>query len=1094
MQLTDAKQRQTALNTEQSFIVQAPAGSGKTELLTRRFLVLLTTVEQNPEEVLAITFTRKAANEMRLRIIKALQLGLQPKPDSEYKQQTWQIARQVLQRDKAQNWQLLNNPNRLRIQTIDSLCMYLSRQLPLLSQLGSNVELSDDTEQDYQQAVDAVLTGLEKNNHWTNDLTVLQSHLDNNIETVKELLANMLSHRDQWLPYVIATKSQDDVRQQLQHSLQQVINQSLNELAEALPAEEHTEIIGLINHANASDIKQLPNATHSNLTWWQTFASKFLTKKYQWRAKLTKNDGFPTKTKNKAEEERLKDLKQRMLDLIQRLSDKESLRERLKQCLLLPTPEYSEQQWQVLQAMLELLPILAAQLNLIFQQRGHIDYIELTQRALRALSDDNLPTDLALCLDYKIKHILVDEFQDTSATQFRLLELLTRGWQQDDGRTLFLVGDPMQSIYRFRAAEVGLFLQAKQYGIGSIPLVPLTLQSNFRSQHTIVQWFNTTFNHAFPAKDNMTLGAISYSEATAIHEDRDSKIHYHHTPDNNAEALKICQVIEQSPEATIAILVKSKKHLSDIIPQLKQFNIPFQAVEIDALAHLPFIQDLYSLASALNHFADRIAWLAVLRAPWCGLCLSDLHQLANPYPQRTIWQCINDQELFNQLTPDGQQRLESFCNTFHSVLAQRGRMSFSSWVKVAWLALGGPATLRPHDNIDDTEVFFDLLSKSEQGGTLPNPEQFELQLAKLFAQAKTEPCNVQLMTIHKAKGLEFDIVILPQLHRKLINDKSKLLLWQEFPSQQHDINLLLAPIKAKQTQEDAIYKYVKQFQQRKNQFEYTRLFYVAATRAKAQLHLLAQYDLENPKENKNSFLHIIESLYRDEFITTDATMQNDIKNEKSANLRRFTKPYQLPDTLATMLPTTTLRSTVNANMPKWQSDDERKRGIVLHRILQALSETNHSQWQDIINNQPLHIALLRHQAITDLASALAMLQTALQQVAVSETAAWILNNQHQAAASEFLLHDQKQNYYIDRTFIDNNTRWIIDYKSATPEQNESIDVFLQRQYQLHAAQLEHYATLMADIDNRPIKLMLYFPLIDQSYVWTTEQQNETIAG
>ena len=237
-----------------------------------------------------------------------------------------------------------------------------------------------------------------------------------------------------------------------------------------------------------------------DLNTWQAIATLLLTKKYEWRRSFDKRIGFPITATTQAEKLKLRDSKERIINLAEKLTTETALLSLLRECLILPAPHYNETQWKILTALMELLPILVAQLNVNFQQACHIDFIEITQRALQALEDEENPTDLALALDYKIKHILLDEFQDTSTTQFYLLELLTRGWQINDGRTLFLVGDPMQSIYRFRAAEVGLFLQAKRYGIGDIKLTSLTLSTNFRSSTAIVEWFNKIFSHNFPKK------------------------------------------------------------------------------------------------------------------------------------------------------------------------------------------------------------------------------------------------------------------------------------------------------------------------------------------------------------------------------------------------------------------------------------------------------------------------------------------------------------------------------------------------------------------------------------------------------------------
>ena len=120
------------------------------------------------------------------------------------------------------------------------------------------------------------------------------------------------------------------------------------------------------------------------------------------------------------------------------------------------------------------------------------------------------PTDLALRLDYQVRHLLVDEFQDTSPTQMTLLARLTAGWEPGDGRTLFCVGDPMQSIYRFRKADVGLFLAAAADGIGDIPLERLALCRNNRSCPPVIDWINDVFRDVFPASDDVPGGAIRY--------------------------------------------------------------------------------------------------------------------------------------------------------------------------------------------------------------------------------------------------------------------------------------------------------------------------------------------------------------------------------------------------------------------------------------------------------------------------------------------------------------------------------------------------------------------------------------------------------
>lgn len=161
--VADARVREEALDPARSFIVQAPAGAGKTGLLIQRFLRLLATVRR-PEEILAITFTRKAAGEMKRRVLEALQAaaGEAPADAPENERRTRELARAALARDAECGWRLLENTARLRIQTIDSFNASLTRQMPVLARLGWQPGLVEDARELFHEAAVRTLAALEQ--------------------------------------------------------------------------------------------------------------------------------------------------------------------------------------------------------------------------------------------------------------------------------------------------------------------------------------------------------------------------------------------------------------------------------------------------------------------------------------------------------------------------------------------------------------------------------------------------------------------------------------------------------------------------------------------------------------------------------------------------------------------------------------------------------------------------------------------------------------------------------------------------------------------------------------------------------------------
>ncbi|MDO8340785.1 MAG: UvrD-helicase domain-containing protein, partial [Candidatus Woesebacteria bacterium] len=502
----------------------------------------------------------------------------------------------------------------------------------------------------------------------------------------------------------------------------------------------------------------------------------------------------------------------------------------------------------------------------------------------------------------RIRHLLVDEFQDTSPTQIELLERLTAGWSggqgAGDGRTLFCVGDPMQSIYRFRKAEVGLFLQAKSHGIGGLALTPLRLSRNNRASPPLVDWINTAFPAIFPGRDEPLRGEISYRPFVATREilpDAGVVVHAlladkgDSTAAARVEAARMVAIIEAEwrvdPTRRIAVLVRARDHLAALVAAIRRHPAGWRhtAVEIEPLLGRQAVQDLISLTRALHHRGDRLHWLAILRAPWCGLTLADLHALAGDDHDATIWSLLNDAPRVARLSADGRRRLVHLREVMAEALAGQGRQARRRWVEDAWRKLGGAAGLVDAAGVADAAgladladsgAFFKRLDQLDAAGRF-TLDSLEDDMARLFAAPDAQADGrLQLMTIHTAKGLEFDTVILPGLHRPAPVPEAPLLAWDSFPLDEGE-RLLVAPVNRRRRRgrnEPTVHDFLQDMERERAGNEASRVLYVAVTRAVRRLHVLAvasrNEDGELVAPPANSLLARLWPLIEGEFATT----------------------------------------------------------------------------------------------------------------------------------------------------------------------------------------------------------------------------------
>lgn len=1136
--IPDLQEREQALDITQSYLIQAPAGSGKTELLTQRVLKLLSIVN-SPEEIIAITFTNKAASEMQERILAALLMAKNNiTPTSPHQKNTYLLAQKALEQSHNKNWNLIENPSRLKLLTIDSLSVRLAEQLPISSKMGAQLAISDDCYELYKLAVKNTLLptlATSTQTQYEQQIKNLLSHLDNNYHRIESLLVSLLAKRDQWLP-IILSNQQDHARAALEAQLKQVNQTLLTNILENFPYELEAEIIQLSRYAAGNlnlidnsnpinhwlDINELPNNNIQHKKHWLGLCELLFTKSGELRKQITAKIGFPAPSscKNKEEKITLKAYKDHFAELLLELNNHPDFCANLLSLLNSPNSEYTDEEWQVLESLLTLLPIAAAQLRLLFSQYGAIDYIENSSAALLALGNNDEPSDALLSLDYQIKHLLIDEFQDTSSNQFNLLQKLTSGWETSDGRTLFLVGDPMQSIYRFREAEVGLFLHAKHHGIGEVRLNFLALKANFRSTGNIIQWVNQNFKTIFPQTENMSIGAIPYNSSFAIKpklDNTESYIEQYYLVDSDSEseasyiANKIKLLKKENSEQSIAILVRSRSHLSEILPLLAQENIAYQAIDIEQLSHKPVIQDLFSLTKALLHLGDNIAWLSILRAPWCGLLLTDLFvfsQTLNQADIHSLWQALNQEELINQLSANSQTRLISFIKVIKNSLQQRDRSSLRDWVENTWRNLSGPSCVSSQNDLLDAEQYFKLLEDldSNNSNGIINIDQLEKKIYKLFASPELLAKNpVQIMTIHKSKGLEFDTVFLPGLHKKSNSDSRELLNWMEYPDDNNIHHLLLAPIAQSNTKNNT-YEFIYQQQQIKAGLELDRVLYVAVTRAKSKLiltglvssleteELVTEISAPTQQSMLARFWNINDNLIKQN--CHELTLESSSKNTRHSALQTTEKllarfPIEFFSQNNNNHYHLAPYSTEQDNLPELALNhqyNQAQLGTLIHLLIQKFCENGVHWWQNKsgeLKNKIIKALITQYNIPENYwGIAIEKIHLAIQNLLTDTDANWILQAHSEHYSELAITYRSKNNkinsYSLDRAFIDNhNHAWIIDFKTSEPTENQTIKQFVEQEKLAYQAQLKNYQYLLKQLhpNIKQVKTALYFVLI-----------------
>ncbi len=1090
--------RDQALGPLEGFHLEAPAGSGKTSVLLARFLTLLARVD-TPEEMLALTFTRKAAGELRARVMRLLWERHDPGPEASPLDLKLQELAAAVFRRHADAAQLKLTPERLPIMTFHGFCAQLLKLAPQEAGAPLDFTLIEEDEDRWlkAEALEELRTRLNARpaaDPVRQALVRRLVRLNNDWLRLAKELQGLLGRRDslgEFLALARVSRDAAQYRRLLEERFQTVLQPSLEGLrvglAESALGQVWPDFWLTLQGSSHGNIlpKMIPGVTPADLAGWQAVAAVLLTKGGDPRKRLSAKDGFPDSFDQK-----------KWAGLIQDVPP--MVTQTLKQCRNLTPSGVSAEEAAALQDLV----ILVGEALKVYEQlcahRGALDFVALEQSTLNLLREDD-PTEIMLRLDWRLKHLLVDEFQDTSENQMTLLCRLMSGWEKGAGRTLMVVGDPKQSIYGWRQAKPRLFMESRN-GLpcganAPLPLTPLWLTTNFRATGTLIGWANQVFEatimsagvagakfHRAEPRPGAPEGPVPQLALFTGETDPAAR---------ELEARWLAQQVTQAlptlkEKETIGILLFTRTHLPLYLTALGEAGLAVRVREGLKLGDSRVVAHLHNLTRALVHPQDEVAWAGVLRGPWNPLDLAALAEVAQA--PGDLWP-----EKLRRLAAAGgcPAELAALAGSLEQARRQVGRRPLADLL-TEWLgaasAWEGIAAWEGPLGVANARAYLDLLAAAEAGipETTLNKTDFTLTETFQPPDPRSQASRVEILTVHGAKGLEFHQVFLPFLDWQPVRseDNTPPFLLEEIPgSRVHGLALARPYIREKQS---SLYVLLRNLKNQRVVEEARRVFYVAVTRARQRLLMSAVAKVDKRGQWQiagNSPLAWLKEHYRQDLppsgrleswpdpelqverATAVPPLHGEFQEPQALpaawDFHPETAPYQVsfPSQLATPLAGTTTQP--QAESPE-AGDAARLRGEVTHRALESLAPG-----KPLPDTASL-IAALRQGGLSQaVAASLAPeIQAELQACQADPFLAALFRPDLPWGASEWLIEDQPQpgnirRGVVDRLAFDGKEWWLLDFKTSRPALGEDWNSFIVQETKKYRPQLTAYREMAA---------------------------------
>jgi len=460
----------------------------------------------------------------------------------------------------------------------------------------------------------------------------------------------------------------------------------------------------------------------------------------------------------------------------------------------------------------------------------------------------------------QFKYILVDEFQDTNLLQWEIIFNL--GDLKEN--KFFVVGDPKQSIYGFRNADVRVFNEVKAQfeinNVGTNKTSNITLSNSFRFKDNVNTFINDTFKSILSGSENNPW-EVNYDVLSSSRNDKSGgKIDLALLPENEIGDLQaefisnsITQIINETEykHGHIAILLRTRNHLNEIEEQLRKSEIPFKTIGGIGFYQRQEIYDVYHLIQFLVNPQNDMALIGVLRSPFANISDEALFFLAMERNKKSYWEILSELDSIENISSMELQRLELFKQRASRWIQRRDRIEFSELLQeIVHDCLYQVSMLVDYNG---EQLFANLkkiirVAEENEKSSSTSLIDFAESLKQLInsttkeGEAQTDledETTVKVMTVHQAKGLQYPVVIHPYLEQQK----------NAFPvSCYFDENWgLISNINSSFKEKNSFYLFelLKHKQQQKEISELKRLFYVACSRAEDHLILTSSF-----KENK----------------------------------------------------------------------------------------------------------------------------------------------------------------------------------------------------------------------------------------------------